>query len=62
MKTLYAHIHTGVPLLYINRNTLVLEGASDASHDQAEQVVNITCIMYYYIPIDWCRESTTNQV
>ena len=33
-------IHTGVPLLYINRNTLVLEGASNASHDQAKQVVN----------------------
>ena len=36
----YLCMHSGVPLLYINRNTLVLEGVSDASHDQAEQVVN----------------------
>lgn len=28
----------GVPLLYINRNTLVLEGVSDDSRDQAEQI------------------------
>ena len=33
------HVHTGVPLLYINRNTLVLEGVSDDSRDQAEQVI-----------------------
>ena len=32
------NVHTGVPLLYINRNTLILEGVSDNSRDQAEQV------------------------
>ncbi|XP_065910465.1 rRNA-processing protein UTP23 homolog [Dysidea avara] len=28
----------GVPLLYINRNTIVLEGVSDTSRDQAKQI------------------------